>query len=70
MINFQTLRQKLNESGSSVIKTFKINKSSEAVITKVGSKYHLHINGEKLDDYPSVKEAEKEFSAFIGVQKQ
>jgi len=70
MIHFQMLRQKLIESTSNVVKTFKIGKKSEAVITKVGSKYSLHIDGEKLDDYKSAKEAEKsakEFADLMGV---
>ena len=70
-MKFQELRQKLTEANSQQIKKFKIGKKSEAVITKVGSKFALHIDGELLDDkYKSAVEAEKsakEFADLMGV---
>jgi len=61
----------LTEASNKQIKKFKIGKKSEAAITKVGSKFAVHIDGELLDDkYKSAAEAEKsakEFADLMGV---
>ena len=70
-MNFKQLRQSLTEASSKPIKKIKIGKKSQAVITKKGSQFAVHIDGELLDDkYKSAAEAEKsakEFADLMGV---
>jgi hypothetical protein len=57
-------------SGESKVKEFTIGKSKEkALITKKGSKYIVYIEGAKLDEFDSKKEAESsalEFAKLMG----
>ena len=70
MLTFKNLRSNLTEAAKPV-KTVKVGKKSNAVITKKGSKFAVHIDGELLDDkYKSADEAEKsakEFADLMGV---
>ena len=74
MLTFKELRSNLTEafrppSGEKVVKTFKVGKKSEAVITQKGGKFIAYVDGDKLDEFKSAKEAEKstkEFADLMG----
>ena len=70
MLNFKALRLNLTEASGKPVKSFTVGKKSKAVITKSGSKFAVHIDGELLDDkYKSAKYAEKsakEFADLMG----
>jgi len=70
MLTFKTLRSNLTEAVGKTVKTLKVGKKSKAIISKAGSKYAVHIDGELLDNkYKSAEEAEKsakEFADLMG----
>ena len=71
MKTFNQIRQSLNEgiklsSGEKEIKSMKVGKGKKypAVITKKGSYFCAYIDGDKLDQFKSQKEAEKAIIDF------
>jgi len=71
MKTFNQIRQSLNEglklsSGEKEVKSMKVGKGKKypAVITKKGSYFCAYIDGDKLDDFKSQKEAEKAIADF------
>ena len=70
MLTFKTLRSNLTEAVGKTVKTLKVGKKSKAIISRAGSKYAVHIDGELLDNkYKSAEEAEKsakEFADLMG----
>jgi len=75
-LTFKQLMTNLSEaktkvpSGEKKVKEFTVGKSKvDALITKKGSKFMVYIDGTKLDEYKSEKEAEasaKEFADLMG----
>tara|TARA_B100000287_G_scaffold427468_1_gene477157 strand:+ start:6057 stop:6293 length:237 start_codon:yes stop_codon:yes gene_type:complete len=77
MKKFKQLRVELEEgaykakAGEKVVKTFKVGKKKkyEAVITKKGNYHCVYVDGDKLDEFKSIKDAEKaakEFTDLMG----
>jgi len=77
MKTFKQFRTSLSEGaykakpGEKVVKTFKVGKKKkyEAVIAKKGSYFCVYVDGDKLDEFKSQKEAEKaakEFTDLMG----
>lgn len=65
MMNFKTFRTSLTEkTESSVVKSYKI-KTYKAEIKKDGNKFIAHLDGDKLDVFKSVKDAEKALKDFV-----
>lgn len=71
MKTFNQIRQSLNEaiklsSGEKEVKSMKVGKGKKfpAVITKKGSAFIAYIDGDKLDQFKSQKEAEKAIMDF------
>jgi len=69
MLNLSEAKNKI-PSGEKKVKEFKIGKSKlDALLTKKGSKFIVYIDGTKLDEFKSEKEAEKsanEFAELMG----
>jgi len=77
MKTFKTLVQNLNEAfkapaGEKVVKTLKLGSKNkvEAVITKKGSKFIAYVDGDKLDEFKSAKEAEKSMREIADLMGQ
>jgi len=77
MKTFKQFRIDLNEGaykakpGEKVVKSFKVGKKKkyEAVITKKGNFHCVYVDGDKLDEFKSIKDAEKaakEFTDLMG----
>lgn len=76
MLSYKKFAQTLNEAkgkvpaGETEVKDFTIGKTKvPAKITQKGSKFIVYIDGIKLDEYKSQKEAEKsatEFAELMG----
>lgn len=71
MKTFNQIRQSLNEaiklsSGEKEVKSMKVGKGKKfpAMITKKGSAFVAYIDGDKLDQFRSQKEAEKAIMDF------
>jgi hypothetical protein len=71
MKTFSQIRQSLSEglklsSGEKEVKSMKVGKGKKfpAVITKKGSAFIAYIDGDKLDEFKSQKEAEKAIMDF------
>lgn len=71
MKTFNQIRQSLNEatklaSGEKEVKSMKVGKGKKfpAIITKKGSAFIAYIDGDKLDQFKSQKEAEKAIMDF------
>ena len=71
MKTFNQIRQSLNEaiklaSGEKEIKSMKVGKGKKypAIITKKGSAFVAYIDGDRLDQFKSQKEAEKAIADF------
>lgn len=71
MKTFNQIRQSLNEaiklaSGEKEIKSMKVGKGKKypAIITKKGSAFVAYIDGDRLDQFKSQKEAEKAIEDF------
>lgn len=72
MQTFQDLRLNLtlNEASGKEVKSFKVGKKSKAIVSKVGSKFSVHIDGELLDkNYKSVKDAERAAKEFADLME-
>lgn len=76
MKTFKQFRTNLAEAyklkpGEKLVKKFKVGKKKkyEAVITKKGSFFCVYVDGDKLDEFKTSKEAEKaakEFTDLMG----
>ncbi len=77
MKTFKTLRTNLAEAayklkaGEKLVKKFKVGKKKkyEAVITKKGNFFCVYVDGDKLDEFKTAKDAEKaakEFTDLMG----
>lgn len=65
MMKFKMFQQNLTLSESSVVKKFKVGKGKfEALIKKNGKKFDAFIDGQKLDTFNDVKDAEKSIVGF------
>jgi len=72
MINFKNFRSALNETASQVnektVEKMKVGsgrKKYPAEIKKEGSKYVAYVDGDKLDEFRSEKDAKKGIEDFV-----
>lgn len=72
MINFKNFRSVLNETASQVnektVEKMKVGSGSKkypAEIKKEGSKYVAYVDGDKLDEFKSEKDAKKGIEDFV-----
>jgi len=72
MKTFNQLRQNLEEglklsSGEKQVKAFKVGtkKKYDAVITKNGQMFSAYLDGDHLENFSSIKDAEKGIKRFI-----
>ena len=69
MKTFKEMRTHLSEGSYKVKADEKQVKKFEAVITKKGKFFTVHVDGDKLDEFKTAKEAEKaakEFTDLMG----
>lgn len=71
MMKFREFRTSLSEAsvklsaGEKQVKKFKVGKNNyDAIVTKKGSDYIAYIDGDMLDKFKSVKDAEKAAKDF------
>ena len=72
MINFKQFRSDINEAAEQIneksVEKMKVGsgrKKFPAEIKKEGSKYVAYVDGDKLDDFKSEKEAKKGIEDFV-----